>query len=104
MLNDLFPIIDDIDLASYANDNTIYYADDSIDDVILSLQDSAKKVFQSFSDNQMKGNSDQNHLLLSNNDERSDTHMTYIFSIKEDWICAVTRHLTNNIIDKKSSF
>ena len=25
-----------------ADDNTIYYADDSIDDVILSLQDSAK--------------------------------------------------------------
>ena len=45
--------------ASCANDNIIYCAGISIDDIILSLQDSAKKVFQQFSDSQMKGNSDK---------------------------------------------
>ena len=41
----------------------------SLDDVILSLQDSAKKVFQLFPDNQIKGNTHKYHLLFSKNDE-----------------------------------
>ena len=42
--------------------NTIYSTGDSIDDIIVSLQDSAKKVFQWF--NQVKGNTSK-YLLLS---------------------------------------
>ena len=53
-LSGFFLIIDDIHFASYADDNTIYCAGNSIDDVILARPDSAQNVFQWFSDNQMK--------------------------------------------------
>ena len=53
-LSGFFLIIDDIHFSSYADDNTIYCAGNSIDDVILARPDSAQNVFQWFSDNQMK--------------------------------------------------
>ena len=65
----IFLIIDDIDFASYTNDSTIYCAGGSIYSDIMSLQDSAKKVFQCFFDNQMKGYTDNYHLLLKQNNE-----------------------------------
>lgn len=69
-LSDLLLLItDDIDFASYTNDSIIYCAGGSIDSGIMSLQDSAKKVFQSFFDNQMKGYTDNCHLLLKQNNE-----------------------------------
>ena len=45
--------------------NTIYDSGNSIDDVISSLQESAEKLFQWFSHNQMKGNTDKCHLIVS---------------------------------------
>lgn len=42
--------LSDLLLHSYANDNTISYAGDNIDETILELQDSAKKAFHWFSD------------------------------------------------------
>ena len=68
-LSDLLFIIDNIDFANYADDSTAYWGDDSITDVVLSLQSSAKKVFHWFFDNQMKGNTSKCHLLLSKNDK-----------------------------------
>ena len=65
---------DDIDIANYAGDNTIYKEHENIDDLITSLQDAAAKLFKWFSDNQMKGNTDKCHLLLSK-DESSEIHI-----------------------------
>ena len=42
----------------------IYDSGNSTDDVILSLQESAEKLFQWFSHNQMKGNTDKCHLIV----------------------------------------
>ena len=64
-LCDLFLIMEDFDFASYADDNTIYKVGDNIDDVISSLQELSKKLFQWFSDNQMKGNTEKCHLIVS---------------------------------------
>ena len=72
-LSDLFLIVDDIDIANYADDNTIYKEHENIDDLITSLQDAAAKLFKWFSDNQMKGNTDKCYLLLSK-DESSEIH------------------------------
>ena len=72
--SDLFLIVDDIDIANYADDNTIYKEHENIDDLITSLQDAAAKLFKWFSDNQMKGNTDKCHLLLSK-DESSEIHI-----------------------------
>lgn len=51
--------------ASYADDNTIYCSNDCVNDVVASLPKSAKKLFQWFSVNQMKGSTDKCHLTLS---------------------------------------
>ena len=67
-LSDLFLVVKDTDFASYADDNTIYDIGDSINDVIASLQDSSEKLFQWFSDNQLKGNTDKCRLIVSSDD------------------------------------
>ena len=51
------------------DDNAIYDSADSIDDVVMSLQESAKRIFQWFSDNEIKGNTDKCHLILSTNEQ-----------------------------------
>ena len=56
-----------MDFASCADDNTIYQLGRTVDDVINGLQVSEKKLFQWFSDNQMKGNTDKCHLIMSAN-------------------------------------
>ena len=58
-------MISDTDFSSYADDNTIYDSGNSIGEVISSLQESAEKLFQWFSHNQMKGNTDKCHLINS---------------------------------------
>ena len=64
-LSDLFLVISNTDFSSYADDNTIHDSGNSIDDVISSLQESAEKLFQWFSHNQMKGNTDKCYLTVS---------------------------------------
>ena len=43
-LSDLFLVVQNVDFASYADDNTIYDAGDNIDEVMFSLQESSKKL------------------------------------------------------------
>ena len=64
-VSDLFPVISDTDFSSYADDNTVYNSGNSIDKIISSLQESAEKLFQWSSHNQMKGNTDKCHLTVS---------------------------------------
>ena len=64
-LSDLFLIVKDVNIASYADDNTLYDSCDTIEEVILSLQSSSEKLFQWLSDNQMKGNPEKCHLIMS---------------------------------------
>ena len=46
----------------YADDNTPYVTGGSAEDVINSLKNDSVKLFNWFSDNQMKANSDKCHL------------------------------------------
>ena len=64
-LCDLFFIVDGIDFASYADDNTPYASGDAVEDVIESLRVSSKSLFEWFLINQMKANPDKCHLLMS---------------------------------------
>ena len=64
-LSDLFLIVKDVNIASFADDNTLYDSCDIIKEVILSLQSSSKKLFQWLSDNQMKGNTEKCHFIMS---------------------------------------
>ena len=64
-LSDLFLIDKDVNIAGYADDNTLYDLCDAIEEVISSLQSSSKNLFQWLSDNQMKGNTEKFHLIMS---------------------------------------
>ena len=64
-LSDLFLVISDTDFSSYVGDNAIYDSGNSINDLISFLQEWAEKLFQWFSQNQMKGNTDKSHLIVS---------------------------------------
>ena len=55
-LSDFFLIVEDVDIANYADDNAIYKKQENIVDLITPLQDEAAKLLKWFSDNQMKGN------------------------------------------------
>ena len=54
-LCDLFLIMENINIASYADDNT----GNSIEEVIEKLENAAQTLFQWFSDNQMKADFDK---------------------------------------------
>ena len=71
-LCDLLLIVENIDIASYADDNTSYTGN-SIEEVIQKSENAAKTLFQWFSDNQMKANPDKCYFLRSSNSEVSLT-------------------------------
>ena len=66
-MSDLFLVVKDVNFAGYAYGNTIYQSGRNVDDVINDQQLSAEKLFRWFSDNQMKGNTDKCHLIMSTN-------------------------------------
>ena len=72
-LCDLFLIMENIDIVSYADDNTPYTTGNSIKKVIQKLENAAKTLFQRFCDNQMKSNPDKCHFLCNSNGEASLT-------------------------------
>ena len=65
---DLFSIINDIDIASYADDNISYIIADNIDDLIKSMDEASTVLFQWFNNNLFKTNPGKRHLLISSNE------------------------------------
>ena len=64
-LCDLFFELNNIEFASYADDNTPYVSGETIDDVIHHLEITSISLFKWFSNNQMKVNPEKCHFLLS---------------------------------------
>ena len=63
----MFFIIEDTDIASYADDNTPYVIADNIDGVIKSLEEASEILFKWFNNNLMRINANKCHLLVSTN-------------------------------------
>ena len=63
----MFFIIEDTDIASYADGNTPYVIVDDIDGIIKSLEEVSEILFIGFSDNLIKIDADKCHLLVSTN-------------------------------------
>ena len=63
----LFFILNDVDIASYADDNTPYVIADNINGVITSLEKVSKALFE-WSENNLLCNADKCHLLVSSSD------------------------------------
>ena len=64
-LADFFFILNDVDIASYAEDNTPYVIADDINGVITSLETASKALFEWFENNLLKSNANKFHLLAS---------------------------------------
>ena len=64
-LCDLFYFLEDLDIASYADDTTIYTVSEKKDSVITALEISSSVLFGWFNNNFMKVNSDKSHLIMS---------------------------------------
>ena len=58
---------DKCDIASYADDNTLYTSDISLDLVFEKLENSSHDLFRWFKENLMKPNPDKCHLLVTSN-------------------------------------
>ena len=66
-LADLFLVLKDVDIASFADDDTSFTSGNNIDDLIDSLEKASSSLFKWFKDNLFKGNPDKCHLLVSIN-------------------------------------
>ena len=97
-LSDLFLVVQNVDFASYAEGNAIYDAGGKVDEVIFSLQESFKKLFKRFADNQMKANKDKCYLTVSTN-ELTEIQIEG-FTIKNN----VSEKLLGVYIDSKLNF
>ena len=64
-LCDLFFIMNDVEFASYTDDNTPFFVGDNLNNVILKLQNASKTLFKWFNDKQMKANPDECHFICS---------------------------------------
>ena len=60
--------MDDIEFASYADDNMSFTIGSNMEDVIFKLQNSSKILYQWFMDNQTKVNPEKCHFICSTND------------------------------------
>ena len=58
-----------VNFAAYADDNTACFGEKNLEVFVSKLQICALKLFEWFSNNYMKMNSDKCHLILSSNDE-----------------------------------
>ena len=67
-LADLLFVLNDVDIASYADDNTPYVIADDINGVKTSLEQTSKALFEWFENNLLKSNADKYHLLVSSSD------------------------------------
>ena len=68
---DLFLIMNKVDFASYADDNTPYVIGNGAKEAINSLKEASDELFYWFANNQMKANPDNCHLLTSSSDKVS---------------------------------
>ena len=64
-LGDLFFIVNERDATSYANDNTCFFVDTNVHDIISALQIAWKSLFEWFNQNPKKANSAKYHFTCS---------------------------------------
>ena len=99
----MFPFFNDIDFASYVDDNIRYCIGKTPDQVISQLEKSSKS--SKFENSGMKGNPDKCHLLLSKNEniganinenENSNTRCQKLFGIAFDNQLNINHHISEN--------
>ena len=66
-LADLFFVLKNIDIASYADDSKAFIVENNIDNVIASLEQVSDALFNWLKNNRLKNNVDKCHVLVSTN-------------------------------------
>ena len=98
-LNDLFMFCENSNIANYADDNSPYSCNDSIENVILQLERDTKILLNWVSQNGLKANPDKFHLVLS------DPSVDYLVKAEEfDILNSTNKKLLGVTIDNKFSF
>ena len=109
-ISDIFYCIPNIDIASYADDNTPYTCGDDLNTVLESLESSTNTLFKWFSDNSMKSNAKKCHLLTKSDNPVSvkigdteiiNSNQEKLLGINID--CSLTFETHVNQICKKAS-
>ena len=104
-LCDMFPVFNEIDFASYVDDNIRYCIGKTPDQVISQLEKSSKSIFEWFENSGMKGNPDKCHLLLSKNENfganinengNSNTRRQKLFGVVFDNQLNINHHIFEN--------
>ena len=90
--------LNDIDIASYADDNTPYMISKKVDDLVTSFEQASNDLFEWFKNNLLKSNAEKCHLLVSANDRVS----MYVDGFKIDK--SDTEKLLGVKFDKKFTF
>ena len=62
---DLFFVVKDIDIASYADDSTPFLVENNIDNVIAFLEQVSDALFDWFKNNRLKSNVDKCHVCIN---------------------------------------
>ena len=65
---DLSFIIEDCDIANYADDNTPYLSGKYVEEVLNGFENVSSNLFQWFTENELKGNASKYHLLISSDE------------------------------------
>ena len=95
---DIFFDIIECDIASYADGNTPYNFDFSLDNVISNLEKSTNSLLNWFRENHMKANADKCHLLVSSNENSTEEKL---LGVKFDSNLSFENHVTS--LCKKAS-
>ena len=94
--------IKETEFTSYADDNILYDAGNTIEDPSSYLQESSEKLFNCFSNNQMQRNSERCHLILSTNEPAQtqigksvieSIHRENLLGIKIDFKLSFEKHI-----------
>ena len=90
-LSDLFYFLEDLDIASYANDTTIYTAKDNKKPVTNALDASSLPLYTQFNNSFMKANSDKSPILLSRSEPpKALTDGSFIESNTKEILLGIT--------------
>ena len=76
-ISDFFLILNNIGIASSADDNTPYCSYKNFEDVIACSERTVDDLFTCFNDNGMKANADKCHLLLSTKGKLKENILNY---------------------------
>ena len=70
-LNDIFFFVNDSNITNYADDNTPYAAEDSVEKLLETLERETNILIEWFEVNEMKSNSNKCHLIIVNNQDNN---------------------------------